>query len=905
MSNYADKITEARRWMMQGYDPAEPPHTEEEGGCGVTGFACSIPVSGRHIYEPSVQMHNRGNGKGGGIAAVGLVPETLGVSRQVLDDDYLLQIALLDPSARNAVEADFVNPMFDVCHVGSMDHIDDWRDIEGLEVRPPDVMQYFVKPKPEVVRAFAEERGLAGLPERDIEEEFVNQNTFALNSKYYAALGDKQAFVLSQGRNMLILKIVGYAEQIVTYYKMEDFKAHIWIAHQRYPTRGRVWHPGGAHPFCGMNEALVHNGDFANYYSVTEYLAQRNVRPLFLTDTEVSILVFDLWNRVYKYPLEYIIEGLAPTGERDFDMLPKDKQHIYRQMQTAHIHASPDGPWFFIIAQNDVTNDSFRLMGITDTAMLRPQVFALQEGEVQIGLICSEKQAIDATLASLATEDSRFSTIADDYWNARGGSYTDGGAFIFTVKNQGDGKYQLSCADKFGRPRTVRPGKRIDVTQPVSPSHGGELSVAVQSVRDAGEGESPSPGGEGWGEGATSRLLSDASGRTLFSAIVSAAPGDDLIDLRLLCQDIADRQLTDSERGAAIAGLTLGIDRKYPVGGNKRSCILQLLNQTLIALFEGAPSISGEPSSRYAKIDWETRDMLRAPKGDEEVLIVNGHDFPPEGDDCDAFMIYHAYEIGWKHFLCYGYVGQRFLGCGFGPDSQGATIDAYGSTGDYLASGLDGLTITVHGSAQDQLAQIMKNGRLVVHGDVGQTFMYGAKGGDVYVRGNAAGRPLINAVGRPRAVINGTCLDFLAESFMAGDPLTGGGVVILNGVRVDDDGDLLDLETPYSGSNLFSLASGGAIYVRDPKKQLDNEQLNGGEYYELSPDDWKLILPYLEENERLFGIPVSRLLTVDGQELPPEKVYRKVAPASRKVEGGYGDDDASAGAEEEDDGLGG
>ena len=63
----------------------------------------------------------------------------------------------------------------------------------------------------------------------------------------------------------------------------------------------------------------------------------------------------------------------------------------------------------------------------------------------------------------------------------------------------------------------------------------------------------------------------------------------------------------------------------------------------------------------------------------------------------------------------------------------------------------------------------------MVYGDVGQTFMYGAKGGEVYVMGNAAGRPLINAVGRPRVVINGTCLDYLAESFMAGDPLNGGG----------------------------------------------------------------------------------------------------------------------------------
>ena len=45
---------------------------------------------------------------------------------------------------------------------------------------------------------------------------------------------------------------------------------------------------------------------------------------------------------------------------------------------------------------------AFQLMGITDTAMLRPQVFAFCDGEVQVGLIGSEKQAIDATLAEHA-----------------------------------------------------------------------------------------------------------------------------------------------------------------------------------------------------------------------------------------------------------------------------------------------------------------------------------------------------------------------------------------------------------------------------------------------------------------------------------------------------------------------
>jgi glutamate synthase domain-containing protein 3 len=206
------------------------------------------------------------------------------------------------------------------------------------------------------------------------------------------------------------------------------------------------------------------------------------------------------------------------------------------------------------------------------------------------------------------------------------------------------------------------------------------------------------------------------------------------------------------------------------------------------------------------------------------------------------------------------------------------TIDVYDSSGDYLGSGIDGLTIRVHGNAQDQLGQIIKRGKMVIYGDVGQTFMYGAKGGSVYVLGNAAGRPMINSVGRPRVVINGTCLDFLAESFMAGDPLQGGGFAILNGIEFDDDGRIVARREPYPGSNLFSLASGGAIYIRDPHKNVVPQQLNGGEFAELTSQDWDLIRPYLEENERLFSIRVDELLTVDGQRRMPERVYRKVRP---------------------------
>jgi hypothetical protein len=151
------------------------------------------------------------------------------------------------------------------------------------------------------------------------------------------------------------------------------------------------------------------------------------------------------------------------------------------------------------------------------------------------------------------------------------------------------------------------------------------------------------------------------------------------------------------------------------------------------------------------------------------------------------------------------------------------------------------------------------------------------------VLGNAAGRPLINAAGKPRVIINGTALDFLAESFMAGDPYNGGGFVILNGMTFDDEGRVIPQETPYPGSNIFSLASGGAIFVRDPEGRLTEEQLNGGQFNPFGNADWELIRPYLEENERLFGVTVDGLLTVDGEKRPPHEVYRVIGATRSKI----------------------
>jgi hypothetical protein len=52
--------------------------------------------------------------------------------------------------------------------------------------------------------------------------------------------------------------------------------------------------------------------------------------------------------------------------------------------------------------------------------------------------------------------------------------------------------------------------------------------------------------------------------------------------------------------------------------------------------------------------------------------------------------------------------------------------------------------------------------------------------------------------------------------------------------------------------------------------------------------DWKLIQPYLEENERLFDVTIDRLLTVHGKKADPKDVYRKIAPKKTVLAEDYG-----------------
>jgi len=833
-------LTRSREQLLNRLGPFLPPEAPAEGGCGVVGLASEQPVAGRHLVRALSQMRNRGNGKGGGVALAGLDPTQWGVSAEVLASHHVVGIAYLDPAVREETESRFLAANYAIAHTHVATTLPDHRVLPGIEVRPPDVVLYFVRPRPDVLVSFGRLHGLED--EETAAGELIAQVSFSLNAELYAGERGNRAFVLCHARDLLVFKMVGYAEDVIRYYKLDDVTARVWIGHHRYPTKGRVWHPGGAHPFIGLNEALVHNGDFANYQSICGYLAQRRIQPLFGTDTEVSALVYDLHRRTYRYPLEMVIESLAPTTERDFTLLPPERQAAYSAVQRTHIHGSPDGPWFFIIAES--LGGRQRLIGVTDTSMLRPQVFAVQRGQTAIAFCASEKQVIDAVLESLSEADDRYWPRPDHTWVARGGSHSDGGAFCFELE-PGPEHPTLVIRDKFGR------------------------SVEPHLPGDPKPGDADSePCGLDWdGEWAPG-----PRGADILAALPGWKAGRALACLRAITATRPRR------RRDALALLDHLGDRRTPTGPIRRSAWVAAVGDARRQLRD---AITATPGSGFC-VHARGRERPRPLSGDEQVLI-DAVGFPVEGDDSLAREIVALVALGWRRVAILGCRGHRFIGCGLGPDSRGVRLDVHGSSGDYLGSGIDGATLVVHGDAQDQIAQIIRSGELVIHGDVGQAFGYGAKGGHLYVLGSAAGRPMINAVGGPRVVINGTCLDYLAESFMAGNPLDGGGFVILNGVRFTPAGELEVLPEPYPGGNLFSLASGGAIYVRDPHGKVGAEQLNGGELVGLSEADQALILPHLERNEALFGIPLRRLLTVDGRECLLGEVYRKIQPVKNRA----------------------
>jgi glutamate synthase domain-containing protein 3 len=433
--------------------------------------------------------------------------------------------------------------------------------------------------------------------------------------------------------------------------------------------------------------------------------------------------------------------------------------------------------------------------------------------------------------------------MCDLYWYARGGSYTDGGAFIFTV----DESKNLTCTDKFEKPISApkyqRHFKRINSYDLPRTSSFDEKLKGTPTAADL------------------FAYVAENIGDWDFSEVCSFAE---------TMKKHADKG--DEEKSIAIRTLTLLIDRRYDTGAKRGSDIVSLFEEKLFDIFNSLPCAGSNASSDYCSTNFEKRKELRSPTRPSQTLVIDASEFQPEGEGGTCQFLQRAYKLGWKNFIAYNFRGQRNFGAGL-VARDSVRIDVYGRVGDCLAAFADGPEFYVHESAQDSVAYCFKSGKLVIFGDAGKAFEYGAKGGVTFVLGDLIDRPLINAVGSATAVINGSCKDYMGESCMAAK-----GFTIVNGMTFDDHGKFVEQETPYHGGNLFPLAAASTVYLRDPKKTVGEDQLNGGRISTISAEDWERILPLLNENEKLFGIRVKDLLNVDGVVKTPECVYRKVVP---------------------------
>ena len=112
------------------------------------------------------------------------MPEDVGVSRKVLDEDYILQVALLDPAARGDLEKRYIEPFFDIDQGGLIPTVDDYRDVRVAGSPAARRAPVLCPRQAGRVGADSPTSGVARTSTaRDLEDEFVYRNSVRLNHR--------------------------------------------------------------------------------------------------------------------------------------------------------------------------------------------------------------------------------------------------------------------------------------------------------------------------------------------------------------------------------------------------------------------------------------------------------------------------------------------------------------------------------------------------------------------------------------------------------------------------------------------------------------------------------------------------------------------------------------------------
>jgi len=346
---------------MKNIQQVNNPHGDDKviDACSIFGAidTTGARFSGEGVIQAIANMHDRGNGLGGGFAIYGIYPE--------YPEQYALHVMFLSQQGKQLTE-DFLNDYFTVVHAEEVPA----QPSPNIK-EPPLVWRYFIDVPPHT-------------RQEQSDDDCVVERVMQLNTTV------PDVFVFSSGKDMGVFKGVGYPEDIARHFCLEQYQGYLWTTHGRFPTNTRGWW-GGAHPFSILDWSVVHNGEISSYGTNRRYLEQFGYHCTMQTDTEVIAYAVDLVIRKHGLPMEVFADIAAPPFWDDIKRRSPAQQKLLTALRQVYGGLLLNGPFTVIIAHQG------RMIGLTDRIRLRPltvgekgNVLYLSSEESAIRLICPD-----------------------------------------------------------------------------------------------------------------------------------------------------------------------------------------------------------------------------------------------------------------------------------------------------------------------------------------------------------------------------------------------------------------------------------------------------------------------------------------------------------------------------------
>ncbi|THB63730.1 MAG: hypothetical protein D6E12_16215, partial [Desulfovibrio sp.] len=284
-------------------------------GCGVFGVINRKQdlIPGTMPIDAICTMHDRGNGLGGGFAAYGIYPEHR--------DEYALHLMCDDTTALDHAEK-LIAYYFDVSEAEPIP------TRKTLAVKDAPVLwRFFVVPRQER----PEWRSVS-------EEDYIVNVVMRINTRVPGA------FMSSCGKNMGAFKGVGFPEDMAEFYRLEEYSAYMWTAHNRFPTNTPGWW-GGAHPFTLLDLAIVHNGEISSYGINRRYLCQHDYECTLMTDTEVVAYLWDMLTRRHGLSKRMASWVFAPPFWDEVDRMDPEDRRAFEALRMVYGQGMLNGPF--------------------------------------------------------------------------------------------------------------------------------------------------------------------------------------------------------------------------------------------------------------------------------------------------------------------------------------------------------------------------------------------------------------------------------------------------------------------------------------------------------------------------------------------------------------------------------